>query len=183
MNRWISLQAYFFSNLPNFFNVCEREYPSERSGRMSDCILSPCTPVIRKIRWISMRDKVPSGRGESKLVEIPPATVETGNPFRKLGGGHQWNLFWYCICCFKIRIQRMTYWIRVERWKRGEIFDIEPIESRNGILCLLILPVILLCGSASHHTINLAPGWFHQGGSENQNSGNFSFSHGLRYIY
>ena len=183
MNRRISLQAYFFSNLPNFFNVCEREYPSERSGRMSDCILSPCTPVIRKIRWISMRDKVPSGRGESKLVEIPPATVETGNPFRKLGGGHQWNLFWYCICCFKIRIQRMTYWIRVERWKRGEIFDVEPIE-RGVAISTFLFSLQFLFADLSLFT----PSIWYQGDSikavpKTRIQAILAFSTRLRYIY
>ncbi|MCW6158983.1 MAG: hypothetical protein LVQ63_05845, partial [Thermoplasmatales archaeon] len=40
---------------------------------------------IRKVRWLSMKDKVPSGRGEFKPMEIPPATFEVGSSLRKLG--------------------------------------------------------------------------------------------------
>jgi hypothetical protein len=32
-----------------------------------------------------MRDRVPSGRGEFKPMEIPPATFEVGSSLRKLG--------------------------------------------------------------------------------------------------
>ncbi len=32
-----------------------------------------------------MRDRVPSGRGEFKPMEIQPATFEVGSPFRKIG--------------------------------------------------------------------------------------------------
>ena len=41
---------------------------------------------IRKVIWLSMKDRVPSGRGgEFKPMEIPPATFEVGSPLRKLG--------------------------------------------------------------------------------------------------
>ena len=42
-------------------------------------------PAIRKVRWLSMEDKVPSGRGEFKPMEIPPVTFEVGSSLRKLG--------------------------------------------------------------------------------------------------
>ena len=35
---------------------------------------------IRKVRWLSMENTVPSGRGEFKPVETPPAAVEAGSP-------------------------------------------------------------------------------------------------------
>ncbi len=47
--------------------------------------IAPCMPAIRKVNWLSMEDKVPSGRGEFKPVEIPPTTFEAGTPFRKIG--------------------------------------------------------------------------------------------------
>ncbi|AKA48083.1 hypothetical protein IX51_02075 [uncultured archaeon] len=40
---------------------------------------------VRKVRWLSMEDIVPSGRGEFKPVEIPLVTVEAGSPFRRIG--------------------------------------------------------------------------------------------------
>ena len=39
----------------------------------------------RKVEWLSMEGKVPSGRGEFRPVEVPPVTVEAGSPFRKIG--------------------------------------------------------------------------------------------------
>ncbi len=47
--------------------------------------IAPCMPAIRKVRWLSMEDKVPSGRGEFKPMEIPPVTFEVGSSLRKLG--------------------------------------------------------------------------------------------------
>ena len=89
------------------FNTCERELPfrervdeSERNfiispnilhcsladksekGRIAYCFMRAC---IRKVRWLSMKDRVPSGRGEFKPMEIPPATFEVGSSLRKLG--------------------------------------------------------------------------------------------------
>ncbi len=40
---------------------------------------------IRKVRWLSVRDRVPSDRGDFKPMEIPPATFEVGSSLRKLG--------------------------------------------------------------------------------------------------
>ena len=40
---------------------------------------------ICKVIWLSIRDRVPSGRGEFKPMEIPPATFEVGSSLRKLG--------------------------------------------------------------------------------------------------
>ena len=47
--------------------------------------IAPCMPAICKVRWLSMEDKVPSGRGEFKPMEIPPVTFEVGSSLRKLG--------------------------------------------------------------------------------------------------
>ncbi len=47
--------------------------------------IAPCMPAIRKVRWLSMEDKVLSGRGEFKPMEIPPVTFEVGSSLRKLG--------------------------------------------------------------------------------------------------
>ena len=40
---------------------------------------------IRKVIWLSITDRVPSGRGEFKPMEIPLATFEVKGPLRKLG--------------------------------------------------------------------------------------------------
>ncbi len=39
----------------------------------------------RKVEWLSMEGKVPSGRGEFRPVEVPLVTAEAGSPFRKMG--------------------------------------------------------------------------------------------------
>ncbi len=39
----------------------------------------------RKVEWLSMEGKVPSGRGEFRPVEVPLVTAEAGSPFRKIG--------------------------------------------------------------------------------------------------
>ncbi|MHB8361570.1 MAG: GNAT family N-acetyltransferase [Thermoplasmataceae archaeon] len=54
------------------------------SGRIAYCFMRAC---IRKVRWLSMKDKVPSGRKEFKPMEISPATFEVGSSLRKLGEG------------------------------------------------------------------------------------------------
>jgi hypothetical protein len=40
---------------------------------------------IRKARWLGMKDRVPSGGGEFKSVNILTATLEVGSSMRKLG--------------------------------------------------------------------------------------------------
>ena len=51
------------------------------TGRIAYCFMRAC---IRKVRWLRMKDRVPSGRGEFKPMEIPPATFEVGSSLRKL---------------------------------------------------------------------------------------------------
>ena len=48
------------------------------SGRIAYCSMRDC---IRKVRRLSMENTVPSGRGEFKPVETPPAAVEAGSPW------------------------------------------------------------------------------------------------------
>ena len=55
---------------------------SSESGRIAYCFMRAC---IRKVRWLSMKDRVPSGRREFKPMEIPTATVEVGSSLRKPG--------------------------------------------------------------------------------------------------
>ena len=89
------------------FNTCEREFPLHKmgdeseqkhiilqrilrcpladgseTGRIAYCFMRAC---IRKVIWLSMKDIVPSGRGEFKPMEIPSATFEVGSSLRKLG--------------------------------------------------------------------------------------------------
>ena len=53
------------------------------TGRIAYCFMHTC---IRKVIWLSMKDRVPSGRGgEFKPMEIPPTTFEVGSSLRKLG--------------------------------------------------------------------------------------------------
>jgi hypothetical protein len=52
------------------------------TGRIAYCFMRAC---IRKVRWPSMKDRVPSDRGESKPMEIPPETFEVGSSLRRLG--------------------------------------------------------------------------------------------------
>ena len=58
------------------YNTCPLADISE-SGRIAYCSLRAC---IRKVEWLSMEDRVPSGRGECKPVETPPAAFEAGSP-------------------------------------------------------------------------------------------------------
>ena len=61
--------------------ICPLADKNER-GRIAYCFMRAC---IRTVRWLSMKDKVPSGRREFKPIEIPPATFEVGSSLRKLG--------------------------------------------------------------------------------------------------
>ncbi|MCL5785494.1 MAG: DUF1415 domain-containing protein, partial [Candidatus Thermoplasmatota archaeon] len=57
-------------------NFCPLADRSER-GRIAYCSMRAC---IRKVRWLSMEDRVPSDRGEFTPVETPPAVAEAGSP-------------------------------------------------------------------------------------------------------
>ena len=61
--------------------ICPLADRNER-GRIAYCFIRAC---IRKVRWLSMKDKVPSGRREFKPMEIPPVTFEVGSSLRNLG--------------------------------------------------------------------------------------------------
>ena len=55
---------------------------TNESSRIAYCFMRAC---IHKVRWLSVKNRVPSGRGEFKPMEIPPATLEVGSSLRKLG--------------------------------------------------------------------------------------------------
>ena len=59
-------------------------------GRIAYCFMSAC---VRKVRWLSMTDRVPSDRGEFKPMEIPPETLEVGSSLRDLGE----EITWLCM--------------------------------------------------------------------------------------
>ncbi len=39
----------------------------------------------RKVEWLSMKNRVPTDRGEFRPVEVPLVTAEAGSLFRKIG--------------------------------------------------------------------------------------------------
>ena len=87
--------------------ICPLADRNER-GRIAYCFIRAC---IRKVRWLSMKDKVPSGRREFKPIEIPPATFEVGSSLRKLGE----------------EVTRQNYRFRVDRLTKklmGDLFNL-----------------------------------------------------------
>ncbi len=48
-----------------------------KEGRITYISMYACA---RKVEWLSMEGKVPSGRGECKPVETPPVAFEAGSP-------------------------------------------------------------------------------------------------------
>ena len=92
------------------FNKIEREIPFRKGGHENEilmliCGIAICQPAdrmevgritcdpmhacVRKVKWLSVEGKLPSGRGEFMPVEVPLVTIEAGSSLRKPGrGGH-----------------------------------------------------------------------------------------------